>query len=226
MSDNLSGAYYSNSLNAERLRMCYEVAPPRVQQYLEAEIGFVMRYARSGHRILELGCGYGRALETLIGRAGRVVGIDSSVQSLAMGAVTFGECQFVAMDAGDLGFVDRSFDVVFCIQNGISAFGIDRARLVGEAVRVTAPGGKVLFSSYSDRFWPERLDWFRIQAAQGLLGEIDEEATGDGVIVCKDGFRAETVRPDQFERIAVPIGFPFEIIEVDASSLFCVISPT
>ncbi len=29
-----------------------------------------------------------------------------------------------------------------------------------------------------------------IQTEHGLLGEIDEEATGDGVIVCRDGSRA------------------------------------
>ena len=59
-----------------------------------------------------------------------------------------------------------------------------------------------------------------------MLGEIDEDATGDGVIVCKDGFRTETIGPDQFERLAGTAGCPFEIVEVDGSSLFCVISPT
>jgi len=225
MSDKPSGAYYSDRLNAERLRRCYEVAPPRVQRYLEAEIGFILHHVGLAHRVLELGCGYGRALEPLTGRAGRVVGIDASVRSVELGAAAFGECHFAAMDAGDLGFVDQAFDVVFCIQNGLSAFGIDRPRLIGEAMRVAARGGKVLFSSYSDRFWPQRLEWFRIQAAHRLLGEIDEDATGDGVIVCKDGFRAETIGPDQFERLAGASGCPFEIVEVDGSSLFCVISP-
>jgi len=226
MSDKPSGAYYSDRLNAERLRRCYEVAPPPVQRYLRAELDFVLQHVRPAHRVLELGCGYGRALEPLIGRADRVVGIDASVHSVALGAEVGGGFELAAMDAGDLGFVDQAFDVVFCIQNGISAFGIDRPRLVGEAMRVAARGGKVLFSSYSERFWPERLEWFRIQAAHRLLGEIDEDATGDGVIVCKDGFRAETVGPDQFERLADPTGCPFEIVEVDESSLFCVISPT
>jgi 2-polyprenyl-6-hydroxyphenyl methylase/3-demethylubiquinone-9 3-methyltransferase len=225
MSDKPSGAYYSDRLNAERLRRCYEVVPPRVRQYLDAEIDFLLQHVGPAHRVLELGCGYGRALEPLIGRADRVVGIDASGHSVELGAATFGECHFAVMDAGDLGFVDQAFDVVFCIQNGISAFGVDRPRLIGEAVRVAARGGKVLFSSYSDRFWPERLEWFRIQAAHRLLGEIDEDATGDGVIVCKDGFRAETVGSDQFERLAGLTGSPFEIVEVDRSSLFCVISP-
>jgi SAM-dependent methyltransferase len=225
MTDRPSGAYYGDHLSGERLRRCYEVAPPRVRQYLRAEIDYVLRHVRPGDRVLELGCGYGRAMVPLAGRAARVVGIDTSEASLALGAEILPEGSLVAMDAGALGFAGGSFDVVFCIQNGISAFGIDRSRLFAEALRVAGPGGKALFSSYSQRFWSDRLEWFRIQSAHGLLGEIDEDATGDGVIVCKDGFRARTVGPREFEDLARAAGVPFEIVEVDESSIFCVATP-
>jgi 2-polyprenyl-6-hydroxyphenyl methylase/3-demethylubiquinone-9 3-methyltransferase len=125
------------------------------------------------------------------------------------------------MDAADLGFCDGCFDLVACIQNGISAFNVDPERLIREALRVARPGGSVLFSSYSEKFWPERLDWFRIQSDQGLLGEIDEEATGNGVIICKDGFRATTVGPDDFLALAEKIAVDTKITEVGESSIFC-----
>jgi 2-polyprenyl-6-hydroxyphenyl methylase/3-demethylubiquinone-9 3-methyltransferase len=224
MNEEPSGAYYADRLSAARLRRCYEVAPPRVQQYLSAEIEFVRRRLRPGDRVLELGCGYGRALAPLIEEADLLFGIDTSVDSLTMGADTIGGCCLAAMDAAALGFLDSSFDVVFCIQNGISVFGVDPARLVREAIRVARPGGNVMFSSYAERFWHDRLEWFRIQAAHGLIGEIDEEACGNGVIVCKDGFRAHAVSPEQFQRLAAASGEPFDIVEVDRSSVFCVIS--
>jgi 2-polyprenyl-6-hydroxyphenyl methylase/3-demethylubiquinone-9 3-methyltransferase len=125
------------------------------------------------------------------------------------------------MDAAAPAFRDDTFDAVVCIQNGICAFGVDRTRLVREAVRVTRPGGRVLFSSYSDRFWPHRLEWFRRQAEWRLIGEIDEEATGDGVIVCRDGLRLERMRPEDFRAICKTIGIDPLITEVDGSSLFC-----
>jgi len=50
------------------------------------------------------------------------------------------------------------------------------------------------------------------------------ENTGDGVIVCKDGFRATTRSPEEFEKIGRMTGYPFKIVEVDDSSLFLVIS--
>ena len=54
-----------------------------------------------------------------------------------------------------------------------------------------------------------------------LLGEIDEEATGNGVIVCKDGFRATTFSPDDFLALAANLGLAVEVFEVDESSVFC-----
>jgi ubiquinone/menaquinone biosynthesis C-methylase UbiE len=222
-----SGSYYDDRLSAEQLRRCYEVATPRVRQYLQAEIEFVQQLIEPGESVLEIGCGYGRALEPIVGPAYRVFGVDTTVGSLVMAAETIGgdpHCDFVAMDAGRLAFADNSFDIVFCIQNGIAVFGVDRQTVVDEAIRVTRPGGRVLFSSYSMDFWDDRLEWFRIQAAHGLLGEIDEEATGGGVIACKDGFRSETARPEEFERLAQAAGCAHEIVEVDGSSVFCVIS--
>jgi 2-polyprenyl-6-hydroxyphenyl methylase/3-demethylubiquinone-9 3-methyltransferase len=68
------------------------------------------------------------------------------------------------------------------------------------------------------------LAWFQLQSAQGLLGEIDWAATGAGVIVCKDGFRASTVGPDEFRALAAGLGRRVEVEEVDGSSVFCEIA--
>jgi 2-polyprenyl-6-hydroxyphenyl methylase/3-demethylubiquinone-9 3-methyltransferase len=129
------------------------------------------------------------------------------------------------MDAARLGFQDRAFDCVVCIQNGISAFHVDKQVLISESVRVTRPGGNVLFSSYSDKFWKHRLEWFERQSEAGLLGEIDYENTKDGVIVCKDGFTATTVRGEDFLSLTARLNASVRIVEVDESSLFCEIKP-
>jgi len=217
-------SYYSQKLAAEKLKLCYEIAPPRVKQYLEAEIEFILEKIKPSDMVLELGCGYGRVLRKLSTKAKTVVGIDISHASLLLAQGTLGDapaCYLFAMDAVNLGFGDRLFDRVFCIQNGISAFGIDQRKLTEEAMRVTRSGGKVFFSSYSEHFWEDRLDWFRIQAEHRLIGEIDEEATGHGVIVCKDGFRATTVGPDDFISLTSLFDIDPIISEVDGSSIFC-----
>ncbi len=220
------GSYYAEKLSAERLRRCYEVAPPRVQQYLQGEIDFVIDHIRPGDNVLDLGCGYGRIIPRLAAKARFVAGIDISPSSLALARRLLKgipNCRLLRMNASVQGFQDGSFEVVLCVQNGISAFKADPIMLLREAVRVTRKNGTILFSSYSEKFWEYRLEWFRRQAKEGLIGEIDEERTGDGVIICKDGFRAATYTPDQFITLARECDVSAEICEMDNSSIFCVI---
>jgi len=221
--------YYAEKLAGERLRRCYEIAPPRVRRYLDAEISFVGEHVRPGDSVLELGCGCGRVLGRLPGHARLVTGIDTSRESLDLDRRLLGDdpaLRLLEMDAVDLAFDDGEFDVVLCIQNGICAFGADQRRLLREAIRVTRSGGTVLLSSYSQRFWTNRLDWFRRQADAGLIGPIDEQATGKGVIVCADGLRLGAVGPDGFTELLRDCGAEGRITEVDGSSIFCVITVT
>ena len=218
--------YYDEKLSAERLRACYDLAPPRIRKYLEAEIAFVLERIRPAASVLELGCGYGRVLHRLERPGRSVTGIDTSPASLRLARTLDGagegpSIRLFAMDATRMGFRSGTFDSTLCIQNGISAFGVDRSELLREAARVTRSGGLVLFSSYAERFWEDRLNWFRLQAGHGLLGPIDEAATGNGVIVCEDGFRASTVGAEEFERLASGLRLAARTIEVDGSSLFC-----
>jgi 2-polyprenyl-6-hydroxyphenyl methylase/3-demethylubiquinone-9 3-methyltransferase len=215
---------YTKELSGERLKICYSIAPPRVKQYLEAEIDFVLNKIKPTDRVLELGCGYGRVLLSLAEKAGIAVGIDTALDSLRLHGdlcQNVPRCSVFAMDVGHLGFKDGQFDKVVCVQNGISAFNLEKNVLIAEALRVSCPGGSVLLSSYAERFWEDRLAWFRLQAEHGLIGEIDEDATKDGQIVCKDGFRSTAATAQDFRSLASEFGLVPLVTEVDGSSLFC-----
>jgi SAM-dependent methyltransferase len=214
--------YYAERLSGPRLRRCYELAPSRVRQYLEAEIGHVAGRLRPSDAVLELGCGYGRVALRLAETARRVTGIDTARESLALARDLAGSrCSFLGMNALELGFAAGAFDVVACVQNGICAFGVDQESVLREALRVTRPGGLLLFSTYSDRFWPHRLAWFEAQAAAGLVGAISYASSRDGVIVCEDGFRAGRLTAEDWRFLCSRVEVEPRITEVDGSSLFC-----
>lgn len=219
--------YYASRLSAESLKHCYEIAPPRVQQYLRAEVDFVSGRLPSDAIVLDLGCGYGRTMVQFAAASAFVVGIDTSRRSLHEAHRLLGPVPnhlLAHMDASRIEFVDGSFDVVVCIQNGLSAFHTDREKVVREAVRVTRPGGTTYFSTYSDVFWEDRLEWFELQASAGLIGPLDRERTGNGLIVCTDGFESSTVRPAEIGQIVAGVEAELEVVEVDESSIFYVLS--
>ncbi len=216
--------YYAEKLSGYRLKFCYELASPRVRQYMEAEIRHVLSRVRPSDTVLELGCGYGRVTFRLAEVARRVIGVDTAIESLEMARELAGEhsrCEFLNMNALDLQFATGKFDAVICVQNGICAFGVNQEALLLEAFRVTRSRGIMLFSTYSDQFWQYRLAWFQAQAKAGLIGPIDHAASGDGVIVCRDGFRAGRLTPDDWRMLCSRVGCDPEITEVDVSSVFC-----
>lgn len=173
---------------------------------------------------MELGCGHGRVLGPLADKAAIVVGIDTSLPSLGLAKELLSDrdnCYLAGMDAVRLAIPPNAFDVVVCIQNGISAFHVEQRRLIEESLRVIRPGGLALFSTYAPCFWDDRLAWFELQAQAGLVGQIDYERTGDGDIVCQDGFTAGTVGRENFVELTSGLGAGVELLEVDDSSLFC-----
>lgn len=221
--------YYQERLAADRLRRCYELAPPRVRRYLEAEADFVVKWLHPADVVLDLGCGYGRTMASFGGESRVVVGADSSLPSLVVAQglhLPRGGLRLVCTDAARLAFGPRSFDRVVCIQNGISAFHVERSSLLSEVIRVLRPTGAALFSTYSERFWSDRMHWFELQAAAGLIGEIDWEHTGNGTIVCRDGFTATTETEESFRLLTADLAVEVDCEEVDESSLFFLVKRT
>jgi len=217
-------SYYSEKLSAQRLKLCYDLGQEAVQRYLSDEIQFVCTSTSSSCHALELGCGYGRVLQQIAPFVRCVIGIDTSIDSLCMARKYLAHVDnfaLVNMDATSLAFPDGIFDLVFCVQNGIAAFQVDPKVLLSHAIAATKEGGKVLFSTYADEFWEHRLEWFRVQAAHGLVGKIDEAASRRGVIVCEDGFSSGIIQPHDLFTIAQGLGKNSSIHVIGGSSVFC-----
>ena len=218
--------YYASNLNAQKLYQVYQTEHARVKQYFEAEISFVKKHLLGTERVLELGAGYGRIMKELSLNCASIVGID-----ISQGNVDFGKeylndvpnASLLVMDAHKLSF-NETFDVVLCLQNGLSAMKTQPLEYIKKIMALVSPGGRAFISSYSAKFWEYRLAWFHEQADKGLLGEIDEEKTKGGVIICKDGFRATTHSPEDMDAIGKASGFSYEVTEVDESSIFLVVT--
>ncbi|MGE4277746.1 MAG: class I SAM-dependent methyltransferase [Lawsonibacter sp.] len=218
------GNYYAESLNSQKLFQVYDTAIPRIKQYFDAEIDFVRQRLKGHERVLELGAGYGRIVRELAPYCASIIGMDISEESVRLGGSylrDFPNADMVAMDIHEMNF-PHPFDVILCLQNGLSAMRADDS-VIQRVLSYLAPGGTAYISTYSANFWDHRLAWFQEQADKGLLGELDMEQTKNGVIVCKDGFRATTHSPADLESIGRNSGLTYEVTEVDESSLFLIL---
>lgn len=221
--------YYAKNLNSKRLYEVYQTKYPQVKAYFDAEISFVKNRLNGTERVLELGAGYGRIMKELASACEHIVGIDISEDNVVFGQdylQGMPNTSLVVMDAHRIepSAFETPFEAVLCMQNALSSMKVEPFSYTDKIMSLLSPGGRAWISTYSEKFWPHRLAWFQEQAEKGLLGEIDLDETKDGIIVCKDGFRAVTHSPGQLEEIGKASGYPYEIYEVDESSIFLVIS--
>ena len=154
----------------------------RVGGLYDAALGFwsreVRRQAaraldlREGERLLIVGVGTGMELEHLPAWV-RGAGVDLSAGMLARARrrrAEFGmqDLDLRMMDARTLDYPGESFDAVYLPL--ILTVVEDGARVLAEAARVAAPGGRIVVA---DRFWPEeRSRPAAARAASWILGHF------------------------------------------------------
>ena len=104
--------------------------------------------ARSGERILDVGCGPGFYITELleaVGREGAVAGADISADMLAVAAkraAGHGNVEFHEADATSLPVPDASFERAVCVQ--VLEYVRDVPAALAEMHRVLRPGGRML----------------------------------------------------------------------------------
>ncbi|GGU95756.1 methyltransferase [Kitasatospora herbaricolor] len=102
-----------------------------------AELGL-----RPGQRVLDAGCGTGRALPALraaVGPDGAVTGVDVTPEMLAEAEAHRAQATLLLADCADLPLPDAAFDAVFAA--GLVSHLPAPALALRELARVTRPGG-------------------------------------------------------------------------------------
>ena len=92
-------------------------------------------------RALDVGCGEGRVTRDLAGRGHRMTALDASPSLVAAAAERDPDSEYLVGDAAALPFEEETFSLVVSY-NMLMDVG-DMPRVVAEAARVLAPGGRL-----------------------------------------------------------------------------------
>jgi len=106
----------------------------------------------AGLRVLELGCGNGKSLQSLVRQGLRVTAIDLSPSAMSLSrkhSATGREPDLCAADAEYLPFRDGSFDAVYAVHVLGHLEEEGRQRAVSEITRVLCGKGTLIFRDFS-----------------------------------------------------------------------------
>jgi SAM-dependent methyltransferase len=94
-------------------------------------------------RALDVGCGVGTTDAHLVGRFGRLDGVDTSPEAIQRAAVANPSVCYLAYEGESLPYEDDSFDFVFaiCVLHHVGLS--ERPRFMSELRRVARPGGLI-----------------------------------------------------------------------------------
>lgn len=105
-----------------------------------------------GSRVLELGCGNGKTLLTMIQRGWDVTALDISPRAVALSRERCrspSDCEFIIADSGTFPFKNTIFDAVFAVHLMGHLPEPDRKRVPYELFPILRPGGIIFFSDFS-----------------------------------------------------------------------------
>jgi ubiquinone/menaquinone biosynthesis C-methylase UbiE len=154
--------------------------------------------------LLDLGTGTGRMLELFAPDIERGLGLDLSLDMLALARARLDRaglkhCSVRYGDIYDLALPRDSFDVVIIHQ--VLHFLDDSARAIAEAARVLRPGGRLLVVDFA----AHDLEFLREEYAHRRLGFAAEVVTQWLEAVGLDVVRQQTLPPGRDGKIAVSL---------------------
>ncbi|MFA5211224.1 MAG: class I SAM-dependent methyltransferase [Patescibacteria group bacterium] len=125
---------------------------PKYKELFIKENNFLIKNISKNAKVLEVGCGNGRNIETVSVNTKNIIGIDIDPEAVKISKekfVSVPEIKIKEDNVFDLSFSDKEFDVVFTLITLVN-WEDNKIKALKEMKRVLKDGGKIIISVYSE----------------------------------------------------------------------------
>ncbi len=173
-------------------------------------------YARSGDKILDLGCGNGRLAELFHGKPIEYFGLDNSQKLIEIARKKYPHQEFKLFDGLKIPFEDNYFDKIYCIAVLHHIPGRQlRQEFLEEAKRVLKPDGKLILTVFY--LWQKQTYWLLL--IKNTLKKIIGKSELDFFDVMEPWFKVSTryfhvFRKGELKRAVKRCGFIIDDLSI------------
>ena len=132
---------------------------PAYQELFNSEKKYILENITEDSKVLDIGCGDGRNMKSILERTENVTGVDNDKKAVEDAKEKFkdkGNVNLVVAEATNLPFESETFDTVTFLMI-IPNLNEARSAAIKESVRVLKLGGNMIISSFSENAFEERM---------------------------------------------------------------------
>ncbi len=136
-------------------------------ELFDAEKRFLLSHISPNSKVLDIGCGDGRNIKTILNVTKDIVGIDNDPKAISDARAHLAatpSVQILLADVIALPFPENTFDAVTLMMTLVN-FNKNKVTALKEMARVLKQDGKIIISVYSEDAFDKRMEMYkRVQA--------------------------------------------------------------
>lgn len=132
---------------------------PAYQELFEAEKSYVLNNVPTNSRVLDVGCGDGRNIQTILQKTKNIIGIDTDKYIIKEVQEKFKNINTIEIKEGDASKIPLDSSSVDVITLLVVLMNLDQSKQLffNEAARVLKKDGVLIVSTYSEHAFDERM---------------------------------------------------------------------
>jgi len=141
-----------------------ETPTPAYQELFSAEREYLDKHILPDSFVLDIGCGEGRNMQSILQNTKNVYGIDNDPKAVKDAKKRFGEIETVQVavaSADNLPFENETFDTVTFLMI-LPNLENNKESSISESARVLKKGGKLILSTFSETAFNERMKIYKM----------------------------------------------------------------
>jgi len=133
---------------------------PAYQELFDAEYQYLVENVPTNSKVLDIGCGEGRNMKSILEVTSNVYGVDNDIKAVEDAKKNLPNVQVVQAEAIDLPFEGKTFDVVTFLMI-LPNLDNGKEKAFQEISRVLKDDGFVILSTFAETAFEERMKIYK-----------------------------------------------------------------